>query len=168
MPMPRLRHLRPTIRRLARDKRGAALVEFAISFPFMVVVFAMIVEGSRLMWDYQTAISGVRDATRYIARVVPAGICSTVGSGASLAGYMPATSDRAALFPPRVTVASVTPVLDCRAGSGVSYRNDPAPVVVLSATIAIDFPFAGLFELAGGSLGGVTTVVTDESRIYGS
>jgi Flp pilus assembly protein TadG len=166
--MPRLRHIRPAIRRLASDSHGAAMVEFAISFPFMLLVFGMIVEGSRLMWDYQSAIAGVRDAARYVARVVPHDVCSTNPSGTSLAGYMPSSTNRAALFPSRVTVGAVTPVLDCRAGSGTAYRNDPAPVVMLSATVTISFPFGSLLSFAGQSFTNVTTVVTDESRIFGS
>ncbi len=168
MSMSRPSNPRRTVRRLAADTSGAALVEFAISLPIMLLLFGVIIEGSRMMWDYQSAISGVRDATRYIARVVPNGICSTAASGASLAGYMPAEGDRPAMFPSRVTVDSITPVLDCRAGDGVTYRNDPAPVVVLSATITISFPFRNFLTLAGGSLSDLTTNVTDESRIFGS
>lgn len=161
-----------TARRLARETRGAALVEFAITFPFLLFVFAVIIEGSRMMWDYQSAITGVRDATRYIARVVPAEVCDDasdgIDDGDSLATFMPAVGDRAALFPPRVTVDLISSVLDCRPGSGIAYRNDPAPVVVLSATVTIDFPFAGMFALIGQSLDNVTTTITDESRIFGT
>ena len=61
------------------------MVEFAILLPILLLVFAVIVEGGRLMWSYQTVVAGVRDATRYVARAAPANICSTGGSLADIA-----------------------------------------------------------------------------------
>ncbi|AML52377.1 TadE/TadG family type IV pilus assembly protein [Falsihalocynthiibacter arcticus] len=62
-----------------RDERGTALVELAISLPFALLVFGMIIEGSRMLWAYQSAAAGVRDATRYLARIVPRDICTSGG-----------------------------------------------------------------------------------------
>lgn len=67
----------PLLRRLARSDRGAALVEFAIALPILVMLFAVIIEGGRMMWSYQTAVAGVRDAARYVGRVVPSNVCAT-------------------------------------------------------------------------------------------
>ena len=71
--------------RFARDESGVALVEFAVVLPMMLVVFAVIIEGSRLMMSYESAISGVRDATRYLARITDAGACA-VGSTVTVTG----------------------------------------------------------------------------------
>ncbi|NSY39051.1 TadE/TadG family type IV pilus assembly protein [Leisingera sp. ANG59] len=152
-----------------RREEGAVLVEFALMLPVMLLVFAVIIEGGRMMWSYQAAISGVRDAARYLARVAPQNICS---SGGSVDAHQPQllqivresiTGD--ALFPARLSVTSVTPSLSCQAGS---YRISPAPVVSVRANLTMTFPFAGIFELNGGSRATINTVIADQSRVFGT
>lgn len=162
-----------TIRRFAADTSGAALVEFAITLPFLLLLFAVIIEGSRMMWSYQTAITGVRDATRYVARAAPADICTTGGalydyvSQAELTEIVSQSTGDGSIFPKLVTVDSVSANSDCIAGSTFTYRNEPA-VAVVSAQITIQFPFTGLFALAGATVTSLTTTVTDRSRIFGT
>jgi hypothetical protein len=153
--------------RLARSESGAVLVEFALVFPIMLLFFAVIVESSRLMWSYQMAIEGVRDAGRYLARIAPVDICPS----GSVAGYATTLRDiveddiaGGGLFPPLVTVNSVTPSVSCVAGS---YRTDPAPIATVSASLTITFPLGSIFGLFGSALTSVTTTVTDSARIYG-
>ena len=67
-----------------RREDGAALVEFAISLPMILVVSYCAIDSMRLFWSYQAAVAGVRDATRYLARIAPADIC---GAGGSLVAY---------------------------------------------------------------------------------
>ncbi|MCB2131090.1 MAG: pilus assembly protein, partial [Rhodobacteraceae bacterium] len=55
-----------SLRRLLRRDDGAILVEFALALPILLIFFAVIVEGTRMMKNYHTAISGVRDATRFM------------------------------------------------------------------------------------------------------
>ena len=169
MPMRTLRR-RPCsgLRRLARSEDGAILVEFALVFPIMLLFFAVIVESSRLLWSYQIAIEGVRDAGRYLARIAPVDICLT---GGSVAGYTTALRDIVeddiagdGLFPPLVTLNSVTPSVSCVPGS---YRTDPAPIATVSASLTITFPLGGIFGLFGSALISITTTVTDSARIYG-
>lgn len=167
------RTLRRQGERLARDEAGVALVEFALVLPMMLLVFAVIVEGSRMMIGYQSAIAGVRDATRYLARVVPVDICTT---GAGVTAYATQLQTIVAqsltggtIYPGGVTVRAngVTPALACVAGS---YRVNPAPVVTVTALVDITFPFAGIFTLVGSSVGAtpLTTSVADQSRVFGS
>ncbi|GHF58962.1 TadE/TadG family type IV pilus assembly protein [Seohaeicola zhoushanensis] len=155
--------------RLRRDETGAALVEFAILLPILLLLFAVIIEGGRLMWSYQTVVAGVRDAARYVARAAPQNICS---DGGSLAGYADTVGDIVresisgnALFPAGVTVLSVTPTLDCITGT---YRISPVGVVEVSARLQITFPFASIFGFNGGTLGTVTTTVRDQNRVFGT
>lgn len=153
----------------ARDESGVALVEFALVLPMMLVVFAVIIEGSRMMMSYESAISGVRDATRYLARIVDAGICSTGGSVSGYAGSLKTLVEHGAtgstIFAPSVTVGTVTPSYRCVTGT---YRNGPVPVAQVTAQITVIFPFGGIFALVGGSQPTLTTTVTDQARIYGS
>lgn len=162
------RQIRGRLGRIARGEDGAVLVEFVLVFPVMLLFFALLVESSRLLWSYQMAIDGVRDAGRYLARVAPVDICL---SGGSVAGYAASLRDIVesdiggnALFPPMVTVNSVTPSVACVPGG---YRTDPAPVATVSADLTITFPFGGILGMFGTNLTSVTTTVTDSARIYG-
>jgi Flp pilus assembly protein TadG len=158
----------PAFRRFLRDSDGAVLVEFAMVLPMMLLVFAVIVEGSRMLMSYQSAMSSVRDATRYLARIVPTDICVT---GASISAYdsqVNAIANQSlggVSLPGSVTVQGVTSSLACVSGG---YRVDPAPVATVTATFAITMPFSGIFTLNGGSLGTITTSVTDTARVFGT
>lgn len=164
--IPRILH---HCRRFGRNESGAALVEFAIMLPMLLLLFAVTIEGGRLMWSYQTVAAGVRDASRYLARVAPIDICATAGS---VAGY---TADLEAIvknslgggsiFPSGITLTSVTPTIACIAGT---YRVSPAPVVQVSAGLTITFPFASVFSFNGQSRATISTTITDQSRVYGS
>jgi Flp pilus assembly protein TadG len=155
-------------RRFRADASGAALVEFGVLLPVLLLLFAVIIEGSRTFWSYQAAISGVRDAARYLARVAPRDICASGGSVAGHAAALEAivrqASDGTDFFPASITINSVVPSFTCVAGA---YRGGPAPVATVTASMTITYPFSGVFEFAGGTLGTVDTVVTDKSRIYG-
>lgn len=162
----------PLSRRLAtfwRDESGVALVEFALVLPMMLLVFAVIIEGSRMMLSYQSTIIGTRDAARYLARTVAPDICTT---GGSVSGY--ATRLRTlivqgataySVFPEDVVVGTVTPSYRCVTGT---YRASPVAIAEVSVQITIRFPFAGLFTLAGASRPDLTTEVSNQARVFGS
>jgi Flp pilus assembly protein TadG len=156
--------------RFRRNESGVALVEFAILLPMLLLVFAVIIEGGRLMWSYQSAAAGVRDATRYLARVAPLDICF---SGAPINVY---TSDLetivgerlggAAVFPTGITVTSVTPGLTCDTSG--TYRISPTPVAQVTAALTVTFPFSSVFSLFGSTLGTINTTISDQSRVFGT
>lgn len=162
-------HISQQTRRFAACECGAALVEFAIVLPILILFFAMTIEGGRMMWSYQTAAAGVRDAVRYVSRVAPVDICTT---GGSLAGYASELQDMVEtsisgsyIYPGGVTINSVTPTYVCVTGS---YRNSPVAVARVTADITIDFPFGALFGYATGSaLTGLNATLFDENRIFG-
>lgn len=162
-------HILSRLAAFRRGDGGAALVEFAVMLPILLLVFAVIIEGGRMMWSYQAAVSGIRDAARYLARAVPQDICST---GGSVAGYTAQLEDIVresisgdAIFPSGMSVTAVTPALTCQAGI---YRISPAPVVEVTASLTITFPFAGVFALNGGSRGTINTTISDQSRVFGT
>ncbi|WP_241560087.1 TadE/TadG family type IV pilus assembly protein [Solirhodobacter olei] len=157
-------------RAFAGGERGAILVEFALVLPMMLIFFAVIVEGSRMMWSYQTAIEGVRDASRYLARVAPANICS-LGGGYDISVWQPdlqqivSQTISGQVFPTDVTV-SVTPGFRCDTGD---FRNTPVTIGTVSAQVQIQFPFSSLLSFFGGTApASLQTTLTDQSRIYGS
>jgi Flp pilus assembly protein TadG len=54
---------------LWRDSRGAALVEFTILAPFMFSLALGVFEFGRFLYQYQMVVEGLRDGTRYLARL---------------------------------------------------------------------------------------------------
>jgi Flp pilus assembly protein TadG len=168
--MTGLFHITRAVKRFHRNDEGVALVEFAILLPMLVLVFAVIIEGGRLMWSYQSAAAGVRDAARYLARVAPSNICT---SGGSVAGYtamletiVRTRTGGAAIFPTGITINSVTPGLICDVSG--TYRISPTPVATVSASLTVTFPFAPLFQLSGQSLTTISATITDQSKVYGT
>jgi len=153
--------------RFWRDRRGTALVEFAISLPLVLVIFATIVESGRTLFAYQAAIAGVRDASRYLGRAAPLDICD----GGTLAAFSARVTqivtygaDGNSVLPGHVTVDSVVSEHDCEPGD---FRVSPVPVARVTATVSISLPFAGIFTLVGGTVPDITTTITDTSRIFG-
>jgi len=174
---------RPVVRFLRRQD-GTALVEFAISFPTLVVIFAIIVEAARMFFAYQAAIGGVRDAARYFGRAIPADVCVTANRwntwvAATAPDTLAATivGDKlisgGSVFPGAAALSGANPVTvshSCPAWTGAQFSSlsTRVAVVQVSADVRIDFPLGGLFAFFGAPLGGVTTTVTDTSRVIGS
>ena len=154
--------------RFAADQRGAAMIEFAVAVPLMLLLFSFVIEGTRLLWTHQVVVSGVRDAARYVSRVAPRDICSTGGSIAGLTGGLAtrvaeATSS-ASVMPGSTSVDGVTGTLACRTAG---LRIDPVGVVTVTATITVDHPLGGPFALFGQPLAPITYTVAEEARVQG-
>lgn len=159
----------PFLRNFARDDSGAALVEFAIVLPVMLLFFGLCIEGGRTFWAYQATIAGVRDATRYIGRTVPVGICA---AGGNIDGYadrvtriVRETADGRTIFPASVTIDRVVPTLTCYGGA---YHLAVTPVATVTADMTITFPFAGIFTFFGVDLPATQTTVADTGRVFGT
>jgi len=161
-------HIRKGLSRFRRNQSGAALVEFAILLPIMFATFALIVEGGRLFWSYQNAITGVRDATRYVARVAPTDLCSDEPSATIASFQFEVSTALTSLSTSQVTVTLDSLALECVGAPG-EYRVSPAPIAVVTAELTIvDLPFAMLFTLVGGTPSTqIRTTITDRSRVYG-
>lgn len=161
--------LRPFLHRFARDDSGAALVEFALVLPVMLLFFALCIESGRTFWAYQAAIAGVRDATRYVGRTAPVDVCA---NGGNIDGYQDRvtkivreTSDGRAIFPSSVTIDRVVPTLTCYGGN---YHLALTPVATVTADMTITYPFAGIFGYFGVELPAARTSVADTGRVFGT
>lgn len=152
-----------------RDQSGAAIVEFALLLPSLILFLALSIEGSRTFWSYQTTISGVRDANRYLARVVSTDICLTGGSvdgwEEKLTEIVREAQSGQSLFPSSIAVTSVTPSLTCVAGD---YRLPVVPVTEVSASLSITYPFKNMFQVVGITLQDITATVADTGRGIGA
>lgn len=159
--------------RFLRDERGAVLVEFVITLPLMILFFAIIVETARIFWSYQLAISGVRDATRYMSRVIPQNSCTVVG-GYDMTAHNTTVTDIVTkdrrwplgnMFPTSITVNSVTPTLDCSATG--TYRNGIPPIVTVTANFTVRFPMSFAWDYFGDGLSTGVANVSDQARVFG-
>ncbi len=173
--MIQVKSVKRILSKFRRSETGATAVEFVILLPVMMVVFAAIVEGSRIYWNYQSAVTGVRDASRYLARITNSDICATApgpaipgGGGEALTIIQDTMRDEAGLFPSGVTLAtgSVSANFVCR--STPTLRVNPTPVAVVQATVVIQLPFGEVFNFFGARANAtMTSVIVDQSRIYG-
>ena len=166
-----------TLRSFRKDNSGAAMIEFAISLPLLLLVVGLIVEGSRITWTHQAAASGVRDAARYFARTANPNICdsqSAVDAFNADAGNSTTASNIVtrrvgdpsdAIFPGGVSVVGITPTVSCVTGA---YQTDDVAVVEVNARLQIVFPFGGVFDFFGDPLDPLTTDISDESRVFGT
>ncbi len=171
--MMRLNHHR--LKRFVRSTRGATAVEFAILMPIMMVCFGAIVEGARIYWNYQSAVSGVRDATRYLARTTEPAICvgtSTtpvaIPGGAATAVEIiqrNVGTGSTNLFPNAVSVSNISASFTC---PDLNLRTDPTPVAQVQATLTVQLPFSAVFEFFGDRANTqMVSTIIDQSRIYG-
>lgn len=157
----------PFLRRFIRDETGTALVEFGIVVPVLLLFLAVIIDGGRLAWTYQSVAAGVRDASRLLARIAPNDLCS----GGSVAGYDALVTQivnqsitGTSIIPNGATIVDVIPSFRCVTGG---YRVDPAAIVEIRAQVQFQYLLGNVFGLFGTSLGTLQTEVQDQSRVYG-
>lgn len=155
-------------KRFQRAEEGAILVEFALVLPLMLLFFAIMIESAHTFWNYQVAVSGVRDASRYLGRVVPVNICNPMGSlngyGTIVGEIVSQNMNLNPAFSSTVSIDGIDLTLSCENGT---YRVNPAPVATVQARLTIQYPLGALFGLFGNELTSVQTVVSDQTRIIG-
>ena len=171
----------PALRRFSRRDDGVALVEFAIFLPIFLLAFFVIVEFGRTFFNYQGAVSGVRDATRFAARTLDADICAgEVDGGGGVLAIATGDSDdiymtivRSSLFnesgvmPTNIRVRRVVSSYRCVVRPG-SYRQAEVPIAQIRARLEITLPLGDILELNGQPvLDQIVTDISDESRVFG-
>jgi Flp pilus assembly protein TadG len=165
-----MRAFRLQINRFRRSQSGAALVEFGVSLPLILIVAFGIIESMRLLWSFQAAVAGVRDATRYVARAAADDICTNGGSldgwNDQLTAIINTSITGAAIFPDGIALTGVTATLACP--NDLDLRQAEVPVARVTANLRMQFPMTAVFRLAGGDgWGTINTSVVEEARIYG-
>lgn len=156
------------VQRFDREDDGAILLEFALVLPIFLLFIGFSAEFGRVLWSYQSTIAGIRDASRYLARVAPIDICL---NGGNLNGYSTALKNivendqyGASIFPNSITINSVVGSLSCVPGA---FRIPEVPVATVTANVTVTFPLAGMLSMFGNNLTTSTTTVTDQARIFG-
>lgn len=162
--------IRRKIHNFRHKENGAAIVEFALSLPLILVVSYGLIDSMRLFWSYQATIAGVRDASRYIARVAPADLCET---GTNLSGFetrlraiVDSTITGDGVTPTGINITDFSATVDCIDNLGL--RQPDVPIATITAELSMDMPFSNILAVIGGSgWGSLTTEVREQARIYG-
>jgi len=156
------------IGRFKREERGVALVEFVLALPIMLILFAVTVDGARMLWSYQQAVAGLRDATRYVSRYADRDLCPSgnlLGFSTNLKAIVTNNVQGTNITPDGVTVNTVSATLTCPTGT---YRNGQVSIATVTATLTITLPLSGVFELIGGEAATFDATITDQTRIFGT
>ncbi len=74
----------PLFRRFIKNRKGAALVEFTLVAPLLIMLMCGVAEFANAMRQYHIMEKGVRDAGRYLARVPMTG-CTIPGASTTAA-----------------------------------------------------------------------------------
>lgn len=171
--------------RFRREEEGVALVEFALFLPLFLLAFFTIVEFSRLFFSYQGALTGVRDATRYMARTLSSETCEGLAGGTKVNLTREETpgpgniyynivlrnmdTELAQVLPVNVELLYVQPAYFCVEGAAPdSYRQLRVPMAEIEARFRVTLPLVGILELNGQPIiDPIEHSVVDQSRIYG-
>ena len=145
--MPRL------LPRFFKAREGAALVEFTLVAPLLILLMCGMAEFSNAMRQYHVMEKGVRDAGRYLARVPMSG-CTISGAATTEAKNLAITgriSSGAALLPNWTDPATVTvSVSDCFNNAGGAYRGH-AVIPIIQVTANAPYQDVGMLSIIGVS-----------------
>jgi Flp pilus assembly protein TadG len=145
------------LRSLLRFKKangGAALVEFTLTAPLLILLMCGMAEFSNAMRQYHIMEKSVRDAGRYLARVPMSG-CAIDGSAATAATNLVLTgrtaSGGAFLLPTWTDPTTVNvAVAQCVNNSAGTYRGR-AQMPVIQVTASAPYSDVGLLSILGFS-----------------
>lgn len=142
--------------RLCRDRRGAALVEFGILAPVLIVLALGVMEFGWALQSFHVVDKGVRDAARYLARqTTPA--CggavanttqaknlamfgNTAGSGNPVLSYW---------TDPNTITVNVSCVATSSGNPAWISPNGGAQIPIVSVTAAVPYRGFGFFAVLG-------------------
>jgi len=131
--------------------RGAAMFEFAITLPILLLLFAGGWEFARALWTYDMLNKGVRDASRYLAHLPD----PTTAAAETMALYLVLTGSPTPGQPPRLDYNKVTINVGTRVynNSGGNYRGPDGgtadiEVVQVRADYTFNAPMLGFLKIA--------------------
>jgi Flp pilus assembly protein TadG len=101
------------MRRLVFDRRGATAVEFALVAPVFLMFMFLIIDGSRMVWTYQTLQEVATSSARCAALKLTACADNT-----SVQNYASARAIASGV-PLATTAITLTPSTTCQATSGM-------------------------------------------------
>jgi Flp pilus assembly pilin Flp len=79
-------NLRSILRRFVKNERGTQVIEFAIVFPCLILLFAGTTELGRLFYTYTSLVKATRAGARYLSVVPNVGTSTAAGKNVVLCG----------------------------------------------------------------------------------
>ncbi len=149
-----------SIRPIARDEAGAALIEFTILAPFLISLALGMTELGRFLYQYQMVLEGLRDAGRYIARLDP-----TNGTNQSNAANLAVTATIDGTGTVRVpgwTAGNVSFFITNVSNTSGTYRG-PATIQVIEVRTTFNYSSVGFLSALG--LGPISVAAAHEQRV---
>ena len=142
--------LRGRARRLIRDQKGSALIEFTVMAPFLFSLVLGMTEFGRFLYQYQMVVEGLRDAGRYLARLDPnAGANQTSAANLATTGTIDGSGDaRVDGWVAADVTFSVTDV-DNDDGAGNPLYRGPAVIEVVEVATTFDYADVGFLSTLG-------------------
>jgi len=114
--------IRDAIKKFFRRETGTQMIEFAIVFPVLLLMFAGITELGRLFYQYTTLATGTRAAARYLSTKQNVATNTTSAKNIVLCGNAAGcgATGQPPISLPNLTAANVV-VTPPPAGAGVKY-----------------------------------------------
>lgn len=143
-------------RRFLRDQRAALSVEFVIGMPLIIAAQAIAFETGRVMLDQHALESGVRDASRFLARANISGCPAANSAYWDISQKLVISGLKSAIYASDITCQFVE-VYD---GSGDLLNRD-FTVIEIKAEVTVQTPLIGVWG------DGVTIAAADQARFIG-
>lgn len=154
MTMRKMALISRMLRKL-KSSRGGATIEFIIAAPLILVAQAMAFDLGRVLLDQHGLEAGVRDATRYLARL---GIdaCPTTGVVYETYQALAATGVRSAIESSDITCT----IIEIDDGTSGDFAHPYSSVTVIAEVTVVTPLLAGFFE-------NLTVAAADQARMIG-
>lgn len=140
------------------DTRGAAFVEAAIAFPFIIALGFLTIEVSNWLYQHHALTTGVRDAARYLARSPNPSSNKYQSNAKNLVCYGDVGATNTS--PKRVIgcdeTSNVTVSLTSVDNSAAIYRG---PITITLITVTTNFKYKGICSAANSC--------TDFASVFG-
>ena len=160
--MPLLHHPRS----LARDERGASLVEMTLVTPLLLALAAGFAEFGTVLYQHQLIETGVRDAARFLSRRPDPSADAALGQRLATTGKIAVGgTQRVSWWAPADITVSVTTVANPLVSGERTYRG-PDPIKIVNVSTTATYPGVGLLR-ALSITGGLTVRFSHQERVVG-
>lgn len=163
--------MRYLLQNFKKNVSGTALVEFSILIPVLFPLFFGMMEYGRLVYQHHITEKGIKNAARYLARVVDDTGCALSSTGfaaaeiqaKNLAVYGGFDSSVTPSVP-NWTASDVDIDIDCEVNGGGSWRGeDDIPLI----TVSTSFTYSDIGFLAVLGKSNVTVTASHQELFVG-
>ena len=139
-----------TVKKLSNDRQGAALVEFTVVLPFLLVLGFGVFEFGNLLYGYHLINTGIEDAARYLSRVDDPNAKAAQAKELAVYGQIGGSSKRVAWWNVGDITVAVTPIANpVDPGTGTRTYRGPDPIQVVRVSTTATYPGLGFLSLLG-------------------